>query len=148
MLFTVPCKPLRKKKKKKVVWLFFLPRVHEDEDNITFQKWLCRGTCFLFQKVLFQPRQNLSSVVNVSFSFSFTIFFFLSFLHLLSNPISFSVFFLSFFHSLNRQRPLKSKRTQARNGDGFKEHPIMNHAWLTHPFQGPSCRRQQIIVQL
>ena len=72
--------------------------------------------------------KSWSSVVNVS-SLSVSLhFFFLSFLHFLSDPISFSVFFLFFFHSLNKQRPLKSKRTQARNGDGFKEHPIMNHA--------------------
>ena len=88
-----------------------------------------------------------SSVVNVS-SLSVSLHFFFSFVHFLSDPISCFVFFLSFFHSLNRQRPLKSKRTQARNGDSFKEHPIMNHAWLTHPFQGPCCRRQQIVVQL
>ena len=128
------------------MWLFFYHVYGIHEDNITFQKWLCKGTCFLFQKDLFQPRYVFSG--KCFFSFSFTPFFSLSFLHFLSDPISFSVFFLSFFRSLNRQRPPKSKRTQARNGDGFKEHPIMNHAWLTHPFQGPSCRRQQIVVQL
>ena len=92
-------------------------------------------------------RQVLVFNYTVS-SLSVHYIFFLSFLHFLLDPSSFSVFFLSFFHSLNRQRPLKSKRTQARNGDEFKEHPIMNHAWPTHPFQGPSYRRQQIVVQL
>ena len=76
-----------------------------------------------------------SMVLFLLFQFDY-IFFFLSFLHFLLDPISFFVFFLSFFHSLNRQRPLKSKRTQARNGDGSKEHPILNHTWPTHPFQG------------
>ena len=101
-----------------------------------------------FRKSCFSQGRTWSSVVNVS-SLSVSLhFFFLSFLHFLSDPISFSLFFLTFFHSLNRQRPLKSKRTQAQNGEGFKEHPIMNQVWPTHPFQGPSCLRQQTIVQL
>ena len=116
-----------------------LPRIH--------MRTTC-GSCLPFNCYTTIKEASLGLQWYYCFSFSFTTFVFLSFLHFLSNPISFSVFFLSFCHSLNRQRPLKSKRTQAQNGDGFKEHQIMNQAWPMHPFQGPSYRRQQIVVQL
>ena len=125
----------------------FLQRIHM-RTTLLFRNCCVRELVSCFKKSCFSQGRTWSSMVNVS-SLSISLhLFFLSFLHFLSNPISFSVFFLSFFHSLKRQRPLKSKRTQARNGDGFKEHPIMNHAWLSHLFQGLSCRRQQIVVQL
>ena len=56
-----------------------------------------------FRKSCFSQGRTWSSVVNV-YSLSFTtFFFFLSFLHFLSDPISFSVFFLSFFLSFPQQ---------------------------------------------
>ena len=138
-LFIVQCRPLRKKKKKKML-CGSLFTTYPYEDNM----WLLSS--FQLQHCD-KGRQVLVFNCTVSsLSIHYIFFFFLSFIF--SQILSLSIFFLSFFHSLNRQRPLKSKRTQARNGDGFKEHPIMNHAWLTHPFQGPSCRRQQIVVQL
>ena len=138
------CKPLRKKKKKICCVALCLPRIQMRTTGRTlFQK-----SCLPFNYYTAIREGSLGLQWQCFFSFSFTIFFFLSFLHFLSDPISCFVFWFSFFHSLNRQRPLKSKRTQARNGDSFKEHPIMDHAQLTHPFQGLSCRQQQIVVQL
>ena len=51
------------------------------------------------------------SVSSLSVSLHF--FFFLSFIFSQIPSLSLYFFFLSFFHSLNRQGPLKSKRTQA-----------------------------------
>ena len=126
----------------------FLPRIHV-RTTLLFRNCCVRELISCFRKSCFSQGRTWSSVVNVS-SLSFTtfFFFFLSFIFSQIPSLSLYSFFLSFFHSLNRQRPLKSKRTPTQNGDGFKEHPIMNHAWLTHPFQGPSCHRQQIVVQL